>query len=299
MTNNNFISHELKRENTNANSTLVISISISSIYPNKLNEEFYNKLDDDARTVELAESILFDGLIDLMSVKVDPDDDEKYILISGHRRLKALNYIVNELKIDSFKFVKVKLLEFESLDHERIALLRANTTQRYLKPYDIIMHAKEVKRLSDKLYSTDNSNLKRATQLIASQLNMSEVRVYQLLELDKKLDETQLNALKEERINTFTARKIASLKNDQKQAVSDFLINNPEASETEIKKVVNSELENKPSKPKRTNYRLSKNLSAKEDYLLLYKNHLKKFKDDPHALALEELLFEQINLIFK
>lgn len=131
--------------NLNTTSGEVIDIGLDLIDEDSRN--FYSI--DDAELEALAGNIELVGQLDPVVVRVNPENPERYILLSGHRRCRALRMLRDEGK-EQFKTVKATVRAADtSPEFEELVLIFANSNTRKMSSADL---SKQTERVTELLY---------------------------------------------------------------------------------------------------------------------------------------------------
>lgn len=189
-------------------------INIEYLKPNEKN--FYDTSDYQALKASIEEYGLFDNLI----VKKIKYND--YVVIGGHRRLKALNELIAEGKID-IKKIPCKVVNFDEFE-ERVGLIIANATIRELTPVEKAEQVKQLTEIAKEMRSIDKNSIKGKTvDFIADKLKMSSSEVDRYNTIEKKLSPELKEVFKEGTISTNTAYNIAILDEDKQEVAKEVI----------------------------------------------------------------------------
>lgn len=131
--------------NLNTPSGEIISIDLDRIEEDSRN--FYSI--DKAELEALAGNIELVGQLDPVVVRKHPEKPDSYILLSGHRRCRALRMLRDEGK-EQFKSVKAIVREADSSpEFEELVLIFANSNTRKMSSADL---SKQTERVTELLY---------------------------------------------------------------------------------------------------------------------------------------------------
>lgn len=172
-------------------------VKTEDIEDNALNVSVYQV----ANIKSLADNILLNGL--LQPPLVQDLHNGKYRLISGHRRIAAIKYLVT---IGHNEFSRVQCAIDNDTDEVSVhmKLLAANMDNREktngerLEEAKSYMEAMEKRKQQEKLPG-------RVRDLVAKQLNISTGQLSELLALDKNLSPELLQIFKEDKISKTVA----------------------------------------------------------------------------------------------
>lgn len=176
-------------------------IPIDSIVFNE--DNLFNLDDSDASIQELAENIKEHGLLhNIVVVETEPN---KYLLISGERRTKAMKYLGR----DNIKAtIKKDVSELEVLK----MLFFANSETR---EYTIEEKVQIIKGFTEKLKKFENTSEKESAQkfkqYVAQAFNINERQAYKLISITNELIEPLKGLLFADVIGINTAASLAQL----------------------------------------------------------------------------------------
>lgn len=138
--------------NLNTPSGEIISIDLDRIEEDSRN--FYSI--DSAELEALAGNIELVGQLDPVVVRKNAEKPGSYILLSGHRRCRALRMLRDEGK-DQFKTVKAIVREADSSpEYEELVLIFANANTRKMSSADL---SKQTERVTELLYELKNQGV--------------------------------------------------------------------------------------------------------------------------------------------
>lgn len=171
---------------------------------------FYKKLDD-SKMVELIESILDNGLLN--AVIIWEQGNGKYMMLSGHNRLRAYQMIYEQTKNDEYKRIHVYIKKKDELTEEeaRTIIIDTNFVQRQLSTLE---KAKSIvykyNTLGRKKYG---SREKSPTEKIAEDYNMTNRQVFKYIKLQYLLPEI-MQLIDNGVLNINSGVKLAGLNKD-------------------------------------------------------------------------------------
>lgn len=213
-----------RKENIQSGNNLK-TVSLSEIVKNEKNVLFRELTEKEME--ELKSSIREVGLLEPLVVV---QEGEKYKLISGHQRKKALE----ELGIEK---VAVNIVNLQDEDEE-LALIHANIKQRKLNDMELARVIKAEKEIiQQKIKKGTLKNQGRAIEQVANNLEISKDKAKRLDRLNLLIPELQL-LVEQGRITTGKAQEIGLLDVEtQKILYSSLKENIEEFSLEEIKKI--------------------------------------------------------------
>lgn len=149
-------------------------LDIELVQPDPDNFYSMDGLDDLAGNIELI------GLQQPLRVRPDPENEGKYIIVSGHRRRAALSILVGEGK-DDFRLIPC-LIEGrqESAAMRKLRLIFANSSTRMLSPADMAQQAKDVEDLLYQLQEEGTEFPGRMRDHVAEACQVSKSRLARL-----------------------------------------------------------------------------------------------------------------------
>lgn len=190
-------------------------ISIHKIYPNKLNFYPQNEIE------EKAGEILAVGLIEPLAVSYNPCEKGEYKIISGERRWRGLNLLV-EQGYKEFEIVTCQIRTPDSEQEEKIEIIMANSHRQK----DVTTMLQEEKELKETLEYMKSNNMTikgfdlqqgRLRDIIAKILNTSKTKVAQIENINNNLIPEFQEELKGERLTFSAAAEIAGLPEEKQQ----------------------------------------------------------------------------------
>lgn len=211
-------------------------LDISEIMPNKAN--FYEM----SGLELLADDIERQGLKHNLVVAKDVNSD-KYWLISGHRRLEAVKFLVNEGRLKSTKvpcYINGEKTEAES----KLDLIMLNATQRKYTDSEVMQ---EFENLRETLKALDEEGTRlkgRLRENIAKILNVSNAQVGKMEYIQKKAVPEIAEAVHSGDMSIALANEVAKLSPEKQREV---ITEKPSITHDEAKKLVREERKNAPS----------------------------------------------------
>lgn len=210
-------------------------ISIKNIYRNERN--FYG-----IREVEeLAGKILMAGLLENLVVVYDPTDAGEYRLISGERRLAALQMLV-EREHTEFAVVTCQIRPKASSEVEEFELISANA-QRIKTPGEELEEEKRLKKLLEAMKSQGQKikgydlSKGRLRDVVAQMLGKSPTKIAQMESINNRLISGLRERLDAGSITFSTAYELSGLPEDRQRAALEQSVKagEPEVTHKEAK----------------------------------------------------------------
>lgn len=158
-------------------------LPVRKIFPNENN--FY----DTSNIDELVNSILMYGVLDPITVRPS-GDGEGYIIISGHRRHRAVTEILDAgLAEDTAKFQTMPCIIREPKDEllEELMLIQANSATRVLTSAEVSKQVERVERLLYELKEQGYEFPGRMRDNVAQACNVSASKIARLKVIREKL----------------------------------------------------------------------------------------------------------------
>ena len=160
-------------------SDTIIKVQLSQLQEHNFNEEVYPSHDDNETVRQVMESILthgFDGVITCTK-----GDNNKYLIVSGHIRFRALSQLVEEGH-SQFSEVMIELKKFNSVYDERMYMLDMNNAKR---PLNDIHRFRSIGIYLEIYRSNPDSDSSKRSEIkfLCDKLNLSERQVYKYLSI--------------------------------------------------------------------------------------------------------------------
>lgn len=182
------------------------------------NKNFY----DTSKVDDLIDSILMQGLLDPLTVRPS-EDGEGYIIISGHRRHRALMTILDDhLAEDTRPFEMTPCFVRDPGDDlmEELMLIQANSATRVLTSAET---SKQVDRVRDLLYGLKSQGYEfpgRMRDYVASACNISASKIARLDTIKTKLIPQIKQYYDDGRMPESVAYEIAKCSADDQQLIA-------------------------------------------------------------------------------
>ena len=249
-------------------------IPIDSIVFNQ--DNIFNLDDSDESIQELAENIKEHGLLhNIVVVETEPN---KYLLISGERRTKAMKYL-GEKTIKAT--IKHNASELEVLK----MLFFANSETR---EYTIEEKVQIIKGFTEKLKRFENTSEKESAQkfkqYVAQAFNINERQAYKLISISNELIEPLKASLFADVIGINTAASLAQLP-EEYQKYSVEIIDT--ASKNGDKKFVEGQAEDFAKRTKNIISKANTSLAKQHTSRMYYDTKLAQAQDDLAKANLE------------
>lgn len=177
---------------------------------------------DTSKVDDLIDSILMQGLLDPLTVRPSGDGDG-YIIISGHRRHRALMTILDDhLSEDTKPFETTPCFVREPGDElmEELMLIQANSATRVLTSAET---SKQVDRVRDLLYGLKSQGYEfpgRMRDYVASACNISASKIARLDTIKTKLIPQIKQYYDDGRMPESVAYEIAKCSADDQQLIA-------------------------------------------------------------------------------
>ncbi len=198
---------------SDTNRRVVEMISVQKILANKMN--FYDVSDVD----DLINSILTHGLLEPIVVR-RADDDNKYVIISGHRRYRAWMTILNDkLCEEPSTFAEIPCFVVKPKDElvEELMLIQANSATRVLTSAEIARQAERVEVLVYKLKEQGYEFPGRMRDYVAAMCNVSATKLAKLKVIREGLYAEYFSQYNSNLISEQAAYSLARLPKDFQQ----------------------------------------------------------------------------------
>ncbi|MGE7111261.1 ParB/RepB/Spo0J family partition protein [Lysinibacillus sp. NPDC047702] len=165
---------------------------------------------------ELKASIELMGLQQNLVVRIK--DDGMYELISGHRRLKAMQELYSEGNED-FSKAPCKIVKSTDDIQAELQLILANSTTRILTDAEKTQQAARLHELLQKLQNSGYQLTGRKREIVAQLMGVSSAQVQRMDSINKKLTPELKEEFSEGNINITTAYELSRLPEDKQQEV--------------------------------------------------------------------------------
>lgn len=235
-------------------------ISVFDLVESK--ENFYST--DDIE--ELKHSIELFGIKQNLNVKKIKDN--KYKVISGHRRRLATLELVNEGKKE-YEFLPCSVeTDLEELE-EKLLLIMSNSTIREISDYEKMLQAMGIKEIFENFDFKKRKKLKgRTREIIADMLEISTMQLARYESISKNLNPEFKTEFEKENINVSTAFELSKLEGAKQQNLFDEYKEKEELSIKDVKEISKRNDEKKEVEQKQEE---SKDYKGKEESILIEK----------------------------
>lgn len=168
---------------------------------------------------ELANLILLDGEV-LQPLLVRKNGGDTFEIIAGHKRHKAVTYIVEELHEEKFAMMPCYVVELSDVRAE-FALYSTNGYKNK-PPYQIMKEIEGMKRLMESFPEEFPSKAKgRMVERIASEMGISKSTVGEYQNITHNLGKEGMDKFKSGEINKSAANSLASLPKEKQKELLD------------------------------------------------------------------------------
>lgn len=160
---------------------------------------------------ELADNIATCGLQQPLRVRPDPDGNDKYIIVSGHRRRAAVAILAKE---NPEKWREVPcIVERDSVSPalQQLRLIYANANTRSMTSAEISQQAEQVEKLLYKLQEEGYEFPGRMRDHVAKAVQVSTSKLARLKVIRENLAEEWQPAFQSDKLNESTAYELAKM----------------------------------------------------------------------------------------
>lgn len=197
---------------------------------------------------ELKASIELMGL--QQNLVVRPKESGTYELISGHRRLKALQELYNAGNEEFAKAPCKIVISTDDIQAE-LQLIFANSTTRELTDAEKTYQAARLQELLQALKESGITIPGRKREIVAELMKVSPAQVARMDSINKKLVPELKEEFRKENINITTAYELSRLPEEQQQeAIQDHIEEGkpltPSIAKEKRQKIIESEQKEKP-----------------------------------------------------
>ncbi len=223
------ISADLKAASADSFADSIKMLDVSEIMPNK--DNFYSVSDIEL----LAEDIERQGLKHNLVVAKDKDSG-KYWLISGHRRLEAIKFLINEKRRQSTK-VPCIISGEKSQAECRLDLIMLNATQRKYTDKEVMSEYEQLTETLKQLESEGKKLGGRMRDVMAKILNVSKSQVGKIDNIKHNAVPAVEQAVKSGKMSISTANEVARLSPEKQKDIAE---KKPDISHKEVKEIQKS-----------------------------------------------------------
>lgn len=196
----------------------IISIDLDRIEEDSRN--FYSI--DRAELEALAGNIELVGQLDPVVVRKNAEKPGSYILLSGHRRCRALRMLRDEGK-EQFKSVKAIVREADSSpEFEELVLIFANSNTRKMSSADL---SKQTERVTELLYRLKEQGISfpgRMRDHVAEACQISKTKLARLQAIKNNLSAEFYNCYVEGTLNESAAYALSRMPAETQEALARF-----------------------------------------------------------------------------
>jgi ParB family chromosome partitioning protein len=192
----------------------ITNISISNLLPNEHN--FYSLTDLEVLADDIERQGLQHNLV-VTPCGVDSETPEKYRIISGHRRLKAIEFLVSEGRTEITE-IPCTVKYYNNLEDEMLDLIMLNATSRkltdgeYLTQYEKALEIASSEKLKGK-------KIGKTREYIAQIIGTSSAKVSRIEKIEREGSEELKNAINSGDISINSAYDIAKLSTPEQQDI--------------------------------------------------------------------------------
>lgn len=220
------ISADLKAASADTFADSIKMLDVSEIIPNK--DNFYSMSDIEL----LAEDIERQNLKHNLVVAKDKDSG-KYWLISGHRRLEAIKFLINEKRRQSTKIPCIINGE-KSQAESRLDLIMLNATQRKYTDKEVMSEYEQLTETLKQLESEGKKIGGRMRDVMAKILNVSKSQVGKIDNIKHNAVPAVEQAVKSGKMSISTANEVARLSPEKQKDIAE---KKPDITHKEVKEI--------------------------------------------------------------
>ncbi|CZR95544.1 Nucleoid occlusion protein [Clostridioides difficile] len=176
----------------------------------------------DKKTQELKNSVEMFGIKQNLVVK--KDENNKYEVLAGHRRLLVSHLLVDEGKKEFVLVpctIEKEKSEITKIDRllDRLLLITTNSTTREYSEYAKMKELEDTKEVLEALRAEGYGKTGRIRDLIANMIKISSSKVARLESISKNLTPEFKEEFKENEINISTAYELSRLEEAEQQSL--------------------------------------------------------------------------------
>ncbi len=209
-------------------------VEIEKITPNAAN--FYEMSEIDA----LADDIERQGL---MSALIVTEENGKYTLISGHRRLAAVKKLISEGRLKAER-IPCYIKGAKSAEETELDLIMLNATQRKYTDGEKMREYQEVERIFKALELAGKPVKGKSREKIGRVMNVSPAQIGKIENITRNGISDVTEAVKSGEMSISTANEVAKLAPEKQREIIE---NKPEITNKEVKEIQKSS----PKPPKK------------------------------------------------
>lgn len=168
----------------------------------------------------LADDIERQGLKHNLVVSVDKDNENEYWLKSGHRRLTAIQLLINENRLSS-KYVPCLIDGTKSKAETMLDLIMLNATTRVLSDGDIMKQYEVLKKTYEELENEGKKFTGRMRERIADALQVSPSQVGKIENINNNATAEVKQAIDDGKISISLANEISKLEIEKQKELLD------------------------------------------------------------------------------
>ncbi|MFJ7662980.1 ParB/RepB/Spo0J family partition protein [Lysinibacillus sp. NPDC097162] len=217
-------------------------IALNHIQPSPKNNYSVDDVADLKASIELY------GLQQNLVVRVK--DNGTYELVSGHRRLKAMQELCSEGK-NNFEKAPCKIIKSTDDIQAELQLILANSTTRILTDAEKTIQAARLYELLQKLKNGGYQLTGRKREIVAELMGVSSAQIQRMDSINKNLTQELKDEFTKENINITTAYEMSRLSQEQQkelvqESVEQGKALTPASAKAMRQEVIESEQKDKP-----------------------------------------------------
>lgn len=208
-----------KEKKTGMKRGTVVMIPIDQLVPNDDNKRSFG--DREERNIDvLAEELLISGRVLENLIVRKMDDDNRYLILSGHRRYYASKKNVEDGHME-FAELPCEVTD-ESDAKSYFNLLIANLATEPLTEHEKMTSTMHLRDVLPELLGDDELKGRRLREKIADTLHVSQTKIAQYENISNNLVDDAMDLFENQQMNVSTANNLAGLPEDvQKEFVKD------------------------------------------------------------------------------
>lgn len=208
-----------KEKKTGMKRGTVVMIPIAQLVPNEDNKRSFGEREE--RNIDvLAEELLISGRVLENLIVRKMDDDNRYLILSGHRRYYASRKNVEDGHME-FAELPCEVTD-ESDAKSYYNLLIANLATEPLTEHEKMTSTMHLRDVLPELLGDDELKGRKLREKIAETLHVSQTKVAQYENISNNLVDDAMELFENQKMNVSTANDLAGLPEDvQKEFVKD------------------------------------------------------------------------------
>lgn len=194
-------------------------IDRNKIFPSPYNKEVYTTDNIELLSYGIEDDGLLEPIIVVLKEKFDTPDDNTYYIISGHRRMLAIEMLVERNPDKERDFQRIPCIIKESTSKNNELLLSGNIYNRNKTDAERAKELSEKKKMLLKRKQNGEKISGRLLELIAKEMDISLHQAKKFNSINTNATETVKEAFSEGKISTETAYELSKAKPEKQDEI--------------------------------------------------------------------------------